>query len=199
MVGGTSEQERLDEERRDGETGRGDRQGDQGGVDPAVPQPLQDLRRLRLTQCQGQDGKFLPQCSQHERKQIRPQGLDGGQDQASGKGRAAPFARQSQQPLRLGQHRAGLADDALTRRSQHHPSIAAFEENEAQGLFELTDLHAECGLAHIAAFGRPSEVILLGDGDGIFQIPEGQTRYIHRLCLSQPLRRCISQTIGHGS
>ena len=195
MVGGTSEQERLDEERRDGETGRGDRQGDQGGVDPAVPQPLQDFGCLRLTQRQGQDGKLLPQCSQHKGKQIRPQVWMAARTRRPVRGAPRPsLARTSSRCASASTVRPG--GRCSDRRSQHHPSVAAFEENEAQGLFELADLHAECGLAHIAAFGRPSEVILLGNGDGIFQIPEGQTRYIHRLCLSQPLRRCISQTIG---
>jgi hypothetical protein len=38
--------------------------------------------------------------------------------------------------------------------------------------FELADLGADAGLADVHPLGRPGEVLLLGDCDEVFQLPQ---------------------------
>ena len=181
MLGRAGELERLDEERRDGEARGRHRQRHERGVDAAVAQALQDLGRARLAQGERQQREFLAQGAQDQREQVGPEGLDRRQDEAAGERRAAPLARQHEQALRLGHHDAGLPHDGLPGRRQHHPAVAALEQGEAEEILQLAHLHAQGRLADVAALGGPAEMHLLGHGDDVFEIAQGQAGHVHRL------------------
>ena len=110
-----------------------------------------------------------------------------------------PTWEQRQQTLRLGQHNPRLPDDGLPGLRQKDPPVGALEQSQAQRGFQFTDLHAEGRLAHVAALGGPAEMPLVRYGDDIFEVAKRQAGEIHRLRLSQPLRRCICLGVTPGS
>ncbi len=65
-----------------------------------------------------------------------------------------------------------MDQQGLARRGDEYLARQAFEQGGAQLGLQSGDLVAERRLHHVAAFGGPGEVALLGQGDGELQLLE---------------------------
>ena len=74
--------------------------------------------------------------------------------------------------VHLAEDAPGRFQDALARFGQSHRAVVAFKQGDAQFVLQLPDLHAEGGLADEAGLGRLTEILQVGDGHKVFEVPE---------------------------
>ena len=70
------------------------------------------------------------------------------------------------------QRGAGVFERGLPRDGQGRAACRTVEELGTELTFELADLGADAGLADVHPLGCPREVLYLGDGDEVLQLPE---------------------------
>ncbi|GBH06728.1 Signal transduction histidine kinase [Pseudomonas syringae pv. actinidiae] len=102
------------------------------------------------------------------RKQVRAHCIDGTDFQRSGQLILACLG-QLTDTLSLLQYFLGLSNNAFTDRSQAHGAFAALENKHTQFVFEFFDAHRQRWLADVAAFGRMTKVLLLGERNDVAQ------------------------------
>jgi hypothetical protein len=61
-------------------------------------------------------------------------------------------------------------------------ALVALKDSHAELLLDVLDCRRQARLAHERAFGRPAEVLLVGDGNQVLQLGEGHVR-CNRFCL----------------
>ena len=112
------------------------RQGDDGHVQLVGAQLLQQHGGEILLDHQRHAGRAGAQLRDQRRQQGGPDGIDGAQTQRAGQF-VLTLARQVLHAPRLGQHAPGLGDDALAHRRGPRLAADAFEQADAQLLFQL--------------------------------------------------------------
>ena len=71
-----------------------------------------------------------------------------------------------------GERRARLRDHRGRPVADPHSPALALEQAKAKLGLELEDLAAKRGLAHVAGRRRAAEMLMIGDGDDIFEVSE---------------------------
>ncbi len=169
------EQEGLVEQRLDMQLIVVDRQRQQAGVEAAVAQPGQDLVGLLFDQQQFQAREALAQAGHHMRQQIRAEGREQAQAHRA-RFRVLAAAGDLAHLLDVGDHFARALGDVAPDRGQHDPARRALDQGYAQLVLELFDLGRKRGLAHEAGRGRAAEVLVIGQGDQIFEVTKVHRR-----------------------
>ena len=113
----------------------------------------------------------LDRVGQGEGQQIGRDGRDHADPERPGE-RIARGPRGDRHAGRRRQRRARLRDDAGRAGVDPHGPAFAFEQAEAELRLELEDLAAQRRLADVAGRRRPAEMAMIGDRDGIFEVPE---------------------------
>jgi hypothetical protein len=137
-----------------------------GDVDVAQPQRLQELDRQPLLQ----DQRHLRRAPDHRRHQrgqeVRAYGVDDAQAQRA-RQRILALLGDLLDRRGLLQHPLGLLDDLRADRCDAHLGAAALEELDAEFVLQLLDRDRKRRLAHEAGLRRPSEVAFTGNCNNV--------------------------------
>ncbi|MCY1404835.1 hypothetical protein D9M71_200570 [compost metagenome] len=80
--------------------------------------------------------------------------------------------------VHLGQHLAGLIEEAPASFGQLDPTVGAFQQARTDFLFQRLDLLAQWGLGNTQLLGGAAEMQLFGHGDEVAQVSQFHGRPI---------------------
>jgi hypothetical protein len=163
--------ERFIEQRFDLQLVVMDRQRQHAGIEATVAQSRQDLVGLFLDQQQFQPRKALAHGGQHMREQVGRQRREDAQPHRAGF-RILAATRDLAHLLDFGDDLARALGDLATDRGQHHPAWRAFDQGDAELVFQLADLRGQRRLADEAGRGGTAEVLVVGKRDEVAEITE---------------------------
>ena len=172
VVAGQRGHERLVVQRRDSQAGVGKGLGQDGTVDLAGAQHLQQLDGEVLLQHQRHLGRQADRIAHQVRQKVGADGVDHAQFQGAGQ-RVLAALGDVLDGGRLLQHALRLAHDLLAQRRDADLAGAALEQLDVQLVFELADRHRQRRLRDEAGLGRLAEVLLARHGDDVFEFGEG--------------------------
>ena len=134
-------------------------------------QALEQRRGLVLPRLHLQRGQRLAQRREDQRQQVGRQRRDDAEPEAPGQ-RVAQVARHGEHRVGLRHRGAGMSDQLLTGGSRRHRLARALEQRHAKQLLELADLHGKRRLADTARLGGTAEMLMLGHGQQVAEVPE---------------------------
>ena len=170
--GGHRRHKRLVVQRRNGQIGVWERLGQDGAIDLAQAQLLQQLDGEVLLQHQRHLRRVRNHLAHQVGQQVGADGIDHPQLQRSGQRVFAPLGNLAD-GVGLLQHSLGLAQHLVTQRSDGDLVGIALENLQLQLFFQLLDGHRQRGLRHMAGLGRAAEVLFAGHGDDVFEFGQG--------------------------
>ena len=168
VVGRHCRQKWLVVEWGDGQPGVGKRLGQNGAVDLASAQHLQQLDGEVLLEHQGHLRRLFDHLAHKIRQQVGTNGVDQAQRQRPGQRVLAALG----DFLDVGgllQHALRLADDFLAQMGDRDLIGTALEKLDLQLFFKLLDGNRQGGLRHIAGFGGFAKMPLTGYRHDVFQ------------------------------
>ncbi len=168
MGAGNGGHEGLVVQRRQRQAGVGEGLGDDGAVDLAGAQHLQQLDGVVLLQHQRHLRRAHDGVAHQVRQQVGADGVDHTQGEHAGQRVLAALG----DFLDLGgllQHALRLTDDLLAQRRDRHFAGTALEELDIELLLQLLDRHGQRGLGHITGFGGAAKMLFTCHGHDVFE------------------------------
>lgn len=174
MAGGESGQERIVEEAQGSQAGIGNGRGEEGGVELARAEAVEELSGEVFPEVDCEPGRGFIERGEDTREEVRGDGGDGAE--LNGAGELVPRGlRGGLEEAHLFEGAAGVRQQELTERGDGDAAVGAFEEGSAELDFEFAELRAEGGLADVAGLGGAAEVLIARDGGEVGEVLE-----IHR-------------------
>ena len=151
------------------------RQREQGGIQLAIAQALQQHVAFFLDQQQFQLREAFAQLRHHVRQQVRAEGREHAQPQAAGF-RIAAAPRGFLHLVDVGHDPPRALYHVLAGGGQHHLARRAFDQHDAELVLELADLGGERRLADEAGLRLLAEVAQVGQRDEVFLVTQVHIR-----------------------
>ena len=157
---------------RHGQAGVGKGLGQDGAIDLAAAQHLEQFGREVFLQHQGHLRRLLDHVAHQVRQQIRADGVDHAQLEWTGQ-RVFAALGDFFDVGRLVQHVLRLAHDLFTQGRGVDLVGVALKNFDLELFLEFFDGHGQSGLRHKAGFGRFAKVPLTGHGHDVFEFGQG--------------------------
>ena len=150
----------------------GQRQRHDGRVELALAQQFEQAHGEIFLQDQRHLRHLVDQPFYQRRQQIGADRVDHAEPQRPGQ-RILVLLGQFLDGGRLLEHPFGLGNDLRAERRDRHFGAAAFEQHDAEFVFEFLDGHRQGRLGNVARLGGMAEMSRTRDGNDIFQFSEG--------------------------
>ncbi len=188
VVGRHRSHEGLVVQRRDRQARVGEGLGQDGGVDLAGAQHLQQAHGEALLQHQRHLRRALDVLAHQLGQQVGADGVDHAQLQRPAQ-RVLAALGDLLDLGRLLQHALRLAHDLLAQRRHRHLAAGALEQLQFQLVLQLLHRHRQRRLRDEAGLGCLAKVFFPGHGDDVFEFGQGHAN------LSPVLTACAVATI----